>query len=186
MCEGICFEASKILKNSSFRIASSVALKLTLSQSLSRQSKHAHRYFPLGQARSLSSSKLNPRRQHSQHSSTVPSHNRQDGKFFVLTAKSKLQTFPLRSIFCMRTGRQRGSNLTSDSHYNLQHDKTTSQGPMQTLTEWPGLGSIRRHGDTPLEIRSRPRSLPSSFLQEHAGNRTSHQWLEVGARCEVP
>jgi hypothetical protein len=94
-----CFEASEILKT--FTSQAPSALK-DLGQSLSRQSKYAHRYFPLGQASSLSSSKLNPRRQHSQHSSTVPSHNRQDGKFFVLAAKSKLQTFPLRAISVRR------------------------------------------------------------------------------------
>jgi hypothetical protein len=54
------------------------------------------------------------------------------------------------------------------------------------LTEWPGIGSIRRYRDTLFEISSGPRSVPSSFLQEHAGNSTSHQRLEVGARSEVP
>jgi hypothetical protein len=69
---------------------------------------------------------------------------------------------------------------------NSLHNFTTSKGPLQKLIEWPGLGSIRRYRDTSFEISSGPRSVPSSFLQEHAGNCTSHQWLEVGAGSEIP
>lgn len=112
----------------------------------------------------------------------MPSGNRQDGKFFALTVYSSLQTFYPSYDMYTSLGRLRAISSTLNSLHNPRHPK----GPLQKLIEWPGLGSIRRYRDTSFEISSGPRSIPSSFLQEHAGNRTSHQWLEVGAGSEIP
>merc|ERR1711939_1089790 len=47
-------------------------------------------------------------------------------------------------------------------------------------------GPLRRHGDTPNEVRSCAWSVLACLLQEHQRDSTSYQRMEIAARCKVP
>merc|ERR1712093_413657 len=47
-------------------------------------------------------------------------------------------------------------------------------------------GPLRRHLDTPNEVRSCAWSVLACLLQEHQRDSTSYQRMEIAARCKVP